>query len=112
VADILNAADILVVPSLVDSFPWVVLEAMALGKPIVASDLGGIREIVLPGRTGLLAQPGNSVQLAQALASLINAPETRKKMGALGKERVRKKFTEAQYLKKFEQLYSSILTGS
>lgn len=110
--DILNAADILVVPSLEDSLPWVVLEAMSLGKPVIASDLGGIREMVGPGQTGLLVPPGNPGQLARALALLINAPETREKMGIQGKARVRKEFTEAQYLHKFEQLYSSILTGS
>jgi glycosyltransferase involved in cell wall biosynthesis len=112
VADILNAADILVVPSLDDSFPWVALEAMTLAKPVIASDLGGIREIVLPGQTGLLVPPGDPGQLAQALAFLIHAPETREKMGAQGRERVGKKFTEAQYLGEFEHLYASLLTGS
>ena len=69
-----QAADIVVVPSLSDNLPNVILEAMSSGCVVVASDLAGIPEIVRHKQTGLLFQPGNSEELADHLASLKESP--------------------------------------
>lgn len=78
VLEIYRLADVLVVPSVIapngdiDGMPNVVLEALACEVPVVASDLPGIREAVVPGKTGLLVAPGDSVALAQTLTSLLD----------------------------------------
>lgn len=80
-------ADVLAVPSWFDSFPFVLLEGMAAGLPVVASRVGGVPEVVEDGRTGLLVEPGNPEALASALASLLGDDATRRAMGARGRAR-------------------------
>ncbi len=82
----LKAADIFVLPSLFsgECFPLVNLEAMACGVPVVASDIGGVSDIVRNGVNGILVQPGSSEDLAQALLELINNEKLCKQMGQNG----------------------------
>jgi glycosyltransferase involved in cell wall biosynthesis len=63
----------------------VLLEAMALGLPVIASDIPGPREIVVDGRTGLLFEPGNAKALAEALERLAGDPDTRSEYGSRGR---------------------------
>jgi glycosyltransferase involved in cell wall biosynthesis len=76
-----SACDIVAVPSLQEGFPIVVLEAMASGKPVVASRVGGIPEAIEPGKTGILVDAGNSNQLGRALITLLNDQDLRRRMG-------------------------------
>ena len=105
--EIISASDIVSVPSLADPFPWVILESMALGKPVVASDVGGIAELVVHGETGLLVEPDNASALAGALLALIEDPNCRSSMGEHGAKRISRYFSEKNYIAAFERLYQS-----
>ena len=78
------AADVCVVPSLHEMFGLVALEAMACGTPVVASDAGGLRELVCHGETGLLCKPGDAAALAEALDALLGGASLAERMGAKG----------------------------
>jgi glycosyltransferase involved in cell wall biosynthesis len=79
---IYSAADLFVIPSLQDNLPNTVLESMACGTPVVGFDVGGIPDLVRPGRTGQLVPIGDAVALRQAITHLLNAPSTCRQMGA------------------------------
>jgi glycosyltransferase involved in cell wall biosynthesis len=106
---ILAQLDILVLPSLQEPFGKIVIEAMAMEKPVVASKVGGVPEIVVDGKTGLLIPPGDSDAIRQALESLISDQETRKEMGVEGRKRVEQMFTLEKHVHKIQQLYEAIL---
>ncbi len=85
-ARILSLYDIFVLPSLNEGMGRVLVEAMALGKPIVASQAGGIPDLVIHGKNGLLVPAGDARGLAISIQSLIEDPEKREKMGQAGKQ--------------------------
>jgi glycosyltransferase involved in cell wall biosynthesis len=78
---IYSAADLFVIPSLQDNLPNTVLESMACGTPVVGFDVGGIPDMVRPGRTGHLVPVGDSVALHHAMTQLLNAPSVLRQMG-------------------------------
>lgn len=83
----LAAADIVLHPSTTpDPYPNAVREAMILGKPIVASRIGGIPELVVDSVTGILVEPNDEEELASALGRLLDSPEERNQMGAAGRQ--------------------------
>jgi glycosyltransferase involved in cell wall biosynthesis len=90
---LIAAADIFVLPSLNEPFGLVLLEAMALGKPVVATASGGPLEIVIDGVTGLLVPPATPLQLAEAINRLLCDRELREQMGAAGLRRFQECFT-------------------
>lgn len=81
-----NAADVFVLPSLSDCFPMVILEAMASGLPIIASDIGGISELVINNENGLLVQPNHSGLLADSIIYLLDNDDIRNKFGKRGRK--------------------------
>ncbi len=92
--DIMAASDLLVHSSLLpDPLPTVILEAMALGKPVVAFRGGGVDEMVIPGETGLLVEPGDTQGLARAMERLLSRPEEAAEMGRMGALRFRELFS-------------------
>ncbi len=94
-----------VAPSLLpESFGIVALEAAALGKPVVATAIGGLRDVVVDGETGLLVAPGDVDQLAAALGRLVAEPELRERMGAAARERSRE-FGPDRIVPRFEDAY-------
>lgn len=82
-------ADIFVLPSLFDSFPIAILEAMAAALPVVATRVGGVPDVVQDGRTGILVAPADPNGLAQALGGLAGDPVARRTMGRNGQDRAR-----------------------
>jgi len=94
VAQLLQDADVLVAPSVPtrdgrrEGIPVVLMEAMSSGVPVVASNLSGIPELVVDGRTGLLAPPGEAVALADSLKRYYHDPDLRKRLGLSGREKV------------------------
>lgn len=109
IVDMMNALDILVLPSIdSEDFPNVTLEAMGLGKAVVASALAGTPEQIVQGETGILVEPGNAESLANALGQLIERPELSKWFGAKGQERFFKMFTADIAVKNYMELYSSM----
>ena len=94
----LQAADIFALASTTDTqgatdvFPTVILEAMASARPVVSTRLAGIPELVVDGQTGMLAPPGDSTALAQALEQLMRDPELRLRFGDAGRARIEQHF--------------------
>ena len=89
---LLGQVAIVAVPSRSEGLGLSALEAMAAGKPVVASSVGGLREVVVHGETGLLVPPGDPDALAEALKSLFEDPERARKMGEAGRARIRAEF--------------------
>lgn len=88
---ILQSADLCVVPSVIqDAFPLSVLEPMAMGKPVIASAVGGIVEIIEDGASGILVAPGDEEALAGAIARVLDDPMRACNLGAAARERVAK----------------------
>jgi glycosyltransferase involved in cell wall biosynthesis len=86
------ALDLYVAASRKEGLPLAVLEAMAAGLAVVATDVPGHRDVVIPGETGLLVAPDDSAALAAAVATLLSDPARRKSLGQAGRERVRQEF--------------------
>jgi glycosyltransferase involved in cell wall biosynthesis len=110
VADVLRAADVMALPSHAEGLPLAVLEAMACGKPIVATPVNGVPEAVIDGRTGILVAPGNDEALAEALIRLFDRPSLARQMGTEGRRRVESHFSLGRFVKKIEALYDVVLT--
>jgi glycosyltransferase involved in cell wall biosynthesis len=107
-ADILSfiqSFDLFVMSSLFEGLGTSLLDAMALSKPIVASDTGGIPEAVSHGETGLLVPPRDARELAAAIVKLLKDPERREKMGRAGLERVKRLFSAEQMVEKTLGVY-------
>lgn len=111
VASVMDACDIFCLPSLNEGMGKVLVEAMALGKPIVASDVGGIPDLVIPGETGILVPPADSNALAAAILTLCDHPELREKMGEQGKKKA-PEYSVEKMLHKIELLYTDLLGHS
>ena len=99
----------MVLPSLREGFPMILLEAMAASKPVVASDIDGIRESVLDGINGFLVPPGDSSALAAAIVDLIKNRGKAVKMGANGRSAVLEKFSLERMIKEHELVYEAVL---
>lgn len=110
IPDILAQLDILVLPSLQEPFGKIVIEAMAMGKPVIASRVGGVPEIVMHGETGILVPPKDSAAIQQALEQLIHDQEKRKQMGIEGRKRVEQHFSLEKTVRSTEHAYEKILT--
>ncbi|MBI2625246.1 MAG: glycosyltransferase family 4 protein [Candidatus Nealsonbacteria bacterium] len=91
----------LVVPSLSEGLPRVILEAMALGKPVVASRVGGIPEVIQDGKTGFLFEPGNQSDLTEKLRVLLQDYDLARRTGEEGKRFVRDKFSNLKYVENY-----------
>jgi glycosyltransferase involved in cell wall biosynthesis len=108
-ADVVAAADIFVLPSLVEGLPLALLEAMRGGKPVVATAVGGVPEAVTAGVNGLLIPPGDDKALADAITSLAASPERRLELGRRAKQTADRDFTERGYVDALANLYHELL---
>lgn len=108
VPGLLKASDIFVLTSLWEGLPVSVLEAMASSLPVVATDVGGTREVIDNGVTGILVPRENPEELAAAIGTLIENPERRKQMGFRGRERVEEYFTLKGMIENIEGLYEHL----
>lgn len=105
VADVLARADIFALPSRSEAFPNSIMEAMAAGLPVVASNVGGIPELVSDQQTGYLVPPGNPDALATALVSLIDHPDRAAAFGQAGRDRINQTYSFDRMVGQFETLY-------
>jgi glycosyltransferase involved in cell wall biosynthesis len=103
------AFNVFALPSRYEGLPLALLEAMGAGLPVVASDLPETREVVRPGRDGLLVPCGSSSHLAEALRHLLDSPETAATMGESGRERVRTEFSEQRMQEQTISIYREVL---
>lgn len=109
VASVLKHVDIAVVPSERESFGLAAAEAMSMCIPVIATDIGGLREVVEHGVTGLLVRVGDVDAMAGALRLLIHDEERRVMMGAQGRERVRTRFNLDTNVNRIKGIYSEVL---
>jgi len=109
VATLLERASFGVLSSLTEGISLTLLESMARGLPVVATNVGGNPEIVLDGRTGLLVPPRNPSRLAQAMLELWRNPQKSREMGWAGHRRVQMHFDARQMVCQYEQLYRGAL---
>lgn len=105
----LGLMDIYVQPSKFEGVPNAVLEAMAAGLPVVATDVGGVSEIVEDGLTGFLVAPIDNGDWSQRILDLVMDKTKRNKMGASGRERVKIYFSMEKMVSDYENLYGRIL---
>ncbi len=104
-SDIVNSADLIVVPSLWhEAFPLAVLEAMARGKPIIASAVGGIPEMIEHDQSGLLVPAGNEPALAEAMGSLLSDRARAARLGEAARRRVKEQFTPEKEFRSLARL--------
>ena len=89
-----------------------IAQAMAAGKPVVATAVGGIPFLVDRGRTGILVKPSEPEQLAQALVTLAQDPELRKRMGQAARHEALARFKSDMVAAKIHAMYQNILKGS
>ena len=104
----LSAADLFVLPTRVDNFPNVILEAMACGVPVVSFDVGGVPDQVAPGVTGLLAKPGDVVDLADAISSLLGDVKRREDMGRESRKAAVEKFSLPMQAHRYLEIYGEL----
>ncbi len=107
--DLMRAAEVCVSASQTEGLPLMVAEALALGRPVVATDAGGTREIVSDGRTGVLTPCADPEALADGIVSLLQDPRRADRMARAGRARVRPAFDAAVMVQQTEALYRELL---
>jgi glycosyltransferase involved in cell wall biosynthesis len=107
--NILSAIDIFTMPSYWEGLPLSMVLAMGAGLPVVASRVAGIPEVVADGDSGLLVTPGDSAQLADALARLVQSVELRSRLGAKARAFVLPRFGVDGYVASITSLYDRLL---
>jgi glycosyltransferase involved in cell wall biosynthesis len=111
IPQLLSLLDVVALPSLEEGFPNVVLEAMAAGKPVVATRVGGTPEAVIHRETGLLVPPKDPRALADAILEVLDDPQRANAMGQAGCERVRKAFDLSRMVQEIEALYEELIAA-
>jgi glycosyltransferase involved in cell wall biosynthesis len=107
---LLHQASLLVLSSKTEALPNVVLEAMAAGLPVVATRVGGVPELVVPGRTGWLVDPGDPPGLAAALSRVLADPDGRRALGREGRARACREFSLEAMAHRYESVLARLLT--
>ena len=109
IGPLLRAADAVVLPSLWEGLPLTLLEAMARARPVVATTVGGIPEVLEDGACGVLVSPGDAKALADALESFHRRPDAAEKLGLKAAARVRETYTWEHVVEQFETVYDEVL---
>lgn len=112
VGPVLSISDVCVLSSRAEGFSNSILEYMAAGRPVVATDVGGAREAIVHGETGYIVPPGDHEQMAQYIVSLLLDPQNARSMGASGERVVNEKFSSLRQLQSVENLYNELLKRS
>jgi glycosyltransferase involved in cell wall biosynthesis len=106
---IIATFDVAVLPSFFEGMGRVLLEAMAMGKPVVASSVGGIPDLVQNGKNGLLVTPGSVSELKSGLLTLIRDKNLAEEMGKEGRKRISEEFSASRMAQSIEKLYRELL---
>lgn len=106
--DLMATAGMVVMPSRIEPFGLVALEAAHMGRPVVASSVDGLPEVVLHGQTGLLVPPDDAPALADAIASLVDDPERARVLGERARARALEAFTWEGFVDSYERLFEAV----
>jgi glycosyltransferase involved in cell wall biosynthesis len=109
VAPFYAAFDVLLLPSANEGTPVSAIEALAAGRPVVATRVGGVPDVVRDGEDGFLVEPGDLEALAERLALLAAEPERRRQMGDRGRRRVLARYGVERLVDDVDRLYRSLL---
>ena len=109
IPDLLACCDLFVLPSLYEGLPLAILEAMAAGKPVIASDIRGNDEVVINGETGLLVPAADSTALAGAIRAILSDHAFAQRLAEAGRARVCHEFTEDNMVSSVAQVYDDTL---
>ena len=106
--DILSACDSVLIPSRNEGLPRVAIEAMAAGKPIIATKVGGTPEAIIDGVTGILVRPNDIDQMGNAISHLIGNVKLQKRLGAAGRKRAIQHYSVEKYISRLDSLYGRL----
>jgi glycosyltransferase involved in cell wall biosynthesis len=106
---VLNSMDVFVFPTLEEAFPNAVMEAMAMRKPVVATGVGGVPDIVQDGQTGYLVPPENPGAIAEKVIALLKDKKLREEMGIKGRKFVEENASQQMMVQRLERLYFTLL---
>ena len=112
IIQLIQASSIVVLPSLIENFPYIILESMACGVPVVANNIGGIPEIIEDGYNGKLIKSLSPRNLAMTILNLLQDESLRSSLGKHARETINNKFSWTVNIKKYCELYSDALTQS
>lgn len=107
--ELYNSCDILTSPSIVEPFGMVLIEAMACGKPVVGSKVGGIKDIIDDGENGFLVEPGRPDQLAEKIHLILSDKKMQKRFGTKAREKVEDNYSYQAVAKKAMSIYEQAL---
>jgi glycosyltransferase involved in cell wall biosynthesis len=108
--DVYASMDIFVLPSLNEGLPLALLEAMAAGKPVVATRVGGVPGLVISERTGLLVETQNVTALRDSMLRLIDDPQLRHELGEAGQRLVAERFSAEKMAGNYLRMYRDIIS--
>jgi glycosyltransferase involved in cell wall biosynthesis len=111
VSEYLDKMDVFVLPSRTEGFPLVLLEAMTMGLPVVATNVGGIPELVVNDETGVLVRPSHPEELSQAITTLLSNPEKMCAIAHRGKVHVLATYSARKFIHEHEVVYESMLAA-
>lgn len=109
IPEVLAALDVFVLSSVNEGVPLSVVEAMAAGKPVIATDVGGLRLLVKPSINGLLVPPADPVALEAAMSDLAAQPARRQEMGLRSRQMAREAFSVSTMVNRYQEIYASVL---
>jgi glycosyltransferase involved in cell wall biosynthesis len=103
--------DIFCLPSLRQGLGTIMLEAMALGRPVIASGVGGVYSVIQSPQVGLIVPPSDSARLAESMLQLLDDPVRARALGEAGRQLVSREFTAARMVSQTAGLYREVLAG-
>lgn len=109
IADLLAVSDLVVLPSLYEGLPLAVLEAMAAGRAVITTRVGGVEEVVTEGQNGVLVPPAHPAALAAAIRTLVRDPELSRRLGAAGRQTIEADYDAATMAERVCRVYDAIL---
>lgn len=111
IGTLMGMSDVIAMPSLREGLPYVLLEALALARPVVGTQVGGIPEVIKHGETGFLVPPKDSEALAEAIIQVLRNPEEATRLGEKGRELVSREFDVETMVQKIAAVYTEVLAG-
>jgi glycosyltransferase involved in cell wall biosynthesis len=108
-ADVLSGLDVVVLTSRNEGTPVALIEALAAARPVVATDVGGVRAVVIDGATGLLAPAGDAPTIAAKIESVLASPTLGRRLGTAGRDHVVANFGAARLIDDIRALYKDLL---